>query len=197
MIQQNSELTLLASRDPLTHCLNRRAFLEYLAPVIESARKRGEALSCIMVDIDHFKSVNDLYGHLVGDQVLQLTAKILTEYLRPRDLLCRYGGEEFCLMLPEASLEGACAIAERLRQAMEERSAAGVSGNSTFTVTASFGVASFEADMPEVEDLIRHADRALYSSKQNGRNRVTFYLASVSESYLKSLPRSDLQTEIP
>lgn len=193
LIKRNSELKSLANRDSLTNCLNRRAFLEELGPVIESARKRGEALSCVMIDIDRFKSVNDLYGHLVGDQVIQMVAQILSEHLRPRDLLCRYGGEEFCLMLPETSLDVACTIAERLREAIETRSATGLATSPGFSFTASFGVASYQADMSGVEDLIRHADRALYSSKQNGRNRVSFYLSALAEAYLKSKPSAGAQ----
>ncbi len=138
-----------------------------------------------MVDIDRFKSVNDLYGHLIGDQVIQKMAQILSEHLRPRDLLCRYGGEEFCLMLPETSLEVACTIAERLRAAIETCSPTSAEGKK-FSFTASFGVGSFEAEMLEMEDLIRNADRALYSSKQNGRNRVTFYLSSVAQDFQTS-----------
>jgi diguanylate cyclase (GGDEF)-like protein/PAS domain S-box-containing protein len=170
--KQNDELRRLASRDPLTNCLNRRAFFEALEPLIASAQAGGMSISCIMSDIDHFKSFNDRYGHTVGDQVIQAVAGILTGGIRSRDLLCRYGGEEFCTVLPGASAEDAVAVAEELRAAIESEAGGRVDGAQNVRVTSSFGVATLTADTRDIQELIDRADAALYDAKKAGRNRV-------------------------
>jgi diguanylate cyclase (GGDEF)-like protein len=170
--QQNDELRRLASRDPLTNCLNRRAFFEALAPLLSSAQAAGSRLSCVMSDIDHFKSFNDRYGHTVGDQVIQAVAAILSGGIRSQDLLCRYGGEEFCLILPGASAEDTVAIAEQLRATIEREAGGRVDGAQNVRVTSSFGVATLTANTRDIQELIDRADAALYEAKQGGRNRV-------------------------
>lgn len=170
--QQNEELRRLAARDPLTGCLNRRAFFELMQPLFLEAQVTGHELSCIVVDIDHFKSINDRFGHATGDQVIRLVAKTLGDSLRPEDLLCRYGGEEFCLVLPQASLDNAIAIANRLRLALEAIALDGARLPAEVEITASFGVASLAHGAVDSYELIDQADAALYAAKRAGRNRV-------------------------
>jgi diguanylate cyclase (GGDEF)-like protein len=164
--QKNMELKVLAARDPLTGCLNRRSLFDAFVIEWQSAAGQGTFLSCVMVDVDHFKSINDQYGHAAGDDVLRELAATLLEGVRKTDFVGRYGGEEFCLLLPRTSLQAAAAIAEKLRQRVAE---ACVSRK----VTASFGVASTEGGAHHPQELLEEADRAMYLSKKLGRNRVT------------------------
>ncbi|HZN64422.1 MAG TPA: diguanylate cyclase [Tepidisphaeraceae bacterium] len=164
--RQNQELQALATTDPLTGCLNRRSFFAQFESHWSSAKRYGYALSCVMVDVDRFKSINDRYGHSVGDQVLQHVATILRSLARDGDLVCRYGGEEFCVLLTHTDLEGAAQAAERYREAIETRACGGVSA------TASLGVSGLEAGAQSPQRLIDEADKALYAAKQTGRNRV-------------------------
>jgi diguanylate cyclase (GGDEF)-like protein/PAS domain S-box-containing protein len=170
--RQNEELKRLATRDPLTGCLNRRAFYEALDQLYVNARENGDKLSCIMTDIDHFKSFNDRYGHAIGDQVLRAVARTLFSGLRAMDLLCRYGGEEFCIILPGVGMEEAGSIAERLRGDIEARAASTVRSTQSLKITSSFGVATFAMNMADPSECIDQADQALYFAKQSGRNRV-------------------------
>ena len=170
---QNEELKLLAMRDALTGCYNRRALFERFEALIEKSRADASPLCCIMCDIDHFKSINDTYGHATGDKVLQAVAKALGSGLRDADVLARYGGEEFCIALPGVELDEALLIAERLRSEIESRAGRGIRGTPGVPVTSSFGVMPFTPDMADAAVLIDHADKALYVSKHTGRNRVT------------------------
>jgi diguanylate cyclase (GGDEF)-like protein/PAS domain S-box-containing protein len=169
--KQNDELRHLANHDPLTGCLNRRAFFTALDPLFTQAQADGQALSCIMGDIDHFKLCNDRYGHAVGDRVIKAVAATIGQGLREADLLCRYGGEEFCVILPGVDLDQAAAVAERLREQIQAVSGSAVGGPATLKVTSSFGVASIKG-MLDPTDLIQKADAALYAAKSHGRNRV-------------------------
>jgi diguanylate cyclase (GGDEF)-like protein/PAS domain S-box-containing protein len=162
---QNEKLSALASRDPLTNCYNRRAFFDQFENLWSSAKRYGHPLSCVMVDVDHFKKINDRFGHGVGDQVLQQIAQILRNMARQNDILCRYGGEEFCVLLPHVSLADAYQAAERFRQGI----AAGKCGN--VSVTASLGVSSLSLGASEPRELLDQADKALYHAKNSGRNR--------------------------
>lgn len=169
--KQNKELHFLATRDPLTGCLNRRAFYEAFGIAFAKARKEGIELSCIMVDIDHFKSVNDNYGHAMGDEVIQLLANILHSNSRKDDLVGRYGGEEFCLVLPGLSADDALSFAERIRlNVMNESSK--IYEQAGLIVTASLGVASIFDHAENPAELNSQADKALYAAKEAGRNRV-------------------------
>jgi diguanylate cyclase (GGDEF)-like protein/PAS domain S-box-containing protein len=170
--EQNEALRKLATRDPLTGCLNRRAFFAVADRLFEEARDKGLALSCIMSDIDHFKSYNDRYGHSVGDQVIQSVSRILGAGLRDEDLLCRYSGEEFCLILPGVDVQGAADIAERLRDAIESTSGASVRSTEGLTVTSSFGVSHIGHGAQDTTEMIEQADAALYVAKGSGRNQV-------------------------
>jgi diguanylate cyclase (GGDEF)-like protein/PAS domain S-box-containing protein len=172
---KNSELVRLATRDPLTDCLNRRAFFERLEPVFVKARAEGRQLCCIMSDIDHFKRFNDQYGHAVGDQVIQIVARLLANSLRADDLLCRYGGEEYCVILPDIDIERAVAIAERIRLRIATSGSESLRTTERLTITSSFGVSAIALGAHDPAEIIDQADAALYASKQNGRNRVTRY----------------------
>ncbi|MCB1676426.1 MAG: diguanylate cyclase [Halioglobus sp.] len=167
---KNLELQQLATRDPLTNCLNRRAFNEQYSLLFEQAKTDGSALVCIMVDIDHFKRINDTYGHGVGDKVIRFVAEVLRKQIRRDDLLGRYGGEEFCVVLAGSSIDQAQVAAERMRKEI-------TSGNpSLFTaalrVTASLGIASIEQEPASGDELVNRADKALYLAKESGRNKV-------------------------
>ena len=170
--KKNDELLQLATRDPLTGCLNRRALFDRLESLFAHARQSGQPLCCIMTDIDHFKSFNDRHGHAVGDQVLRAVTRSLASALREVDLLCRYGGEEFCIILPGVELEAASAVAERLRADVQARAGASIRSTSGIEVTSSFGVANLMPDTNDPAEMIDQADQALYSAKKSGRNCV-------------------------
>ena len=149
---QNGKLQNLATLDPLTSCLNRRAFFERADPALGLAQRHGQTLSCIMLDIDHFKSVNDRYGHAVGDLAIQAVSDVLKSRARTGDLICRYGGEEFCVLLPLAGYDGAVAVAERIRATIMTTTFAGIS------VTSSFGVATLTEEIKDAHDLLNRGD---------------------------------------
>ena len=130
-----------------------------------------------MTDIDFFKNVNDTYGHSVGDKVIAAVAKALSDHLRDSDLLCRYGGEEFCIVLPGSSEERAMEVAERLRATIQSSCGDNILSTGKLQVTSSFGVASLKSGAEDLSELIEAADFALYTSKQNGRDRVTLWQA--------------------
>ena len=177
---QNDELRRLAMRDPMTGCLNRRAFFDAAAELTETAMKGDANLCCIMADIDHFKGFNDLYGHSVGDQVIQVVAKALGSSIRNIDLLCRYGGEEFCILLPNTTLDEACAVAERARATIEGEASGGIRSVQVRRITSSFGVATLTDGALTLQALIDQADQALYASKDAGRNRVTVWVSDLA-----------------
>ena len=170
LAQQNSELEHLASTDALTGLTNRRRFLEFLENERCRIERYGGALSLIMFDVDHFKKVNDTWGHAVGDAVLCEIARDAQQFLRRADIAARYGGEEFVILLPETELPGATQIADRLRQLVADTVIAN-DQKPPISVTISIGVASLEPDESGDELLIR-ADKAMYQAKNNGRNRV-------------------------
>lgn len=156
-------------RDDLTGLHNRRYFNERLLDEIERARRYGGNIGLLMGDIDHFKQVNDRYGHPVGDMVLRKVSSVFVRELRRSDLTARYGGEEFAVVLFDCTPERALAIAEGLRLAVSEATMPGLEGGK---VTISFGVASLAKETSTMEGLIGKADKALYSAKAQGRNRV-------------------------
>ncbi|MFW5450084.1 MAG: EAL domain-containing protein [Methylophagaceae bacterium] len=169
--RQNKELHYLATRDPLTNCLNRRSFNELFAKQFATAREGDKELSCLMVDIDHFKKVNDNYGHAVGDEVIKLLADILHSSTREHDVVGRYGGEEFCIVLPGLNVNSAIAIAERIRLKIKDESAR-IYEESGPKVTVSIGVASIKDNARDTAELNDQSDQALYVAKESGRNRV-------------------------
>jgi two-component system cell cycle response regulator len=170
---ENARLEQLAHTDPLTQVLNRRALTERLTSEMERALRYDTCVALLMIDIDHFKRVNDTHGHLVGDDVLRDVASLLNVTVRSTDLVARYGGEEFLVVLPETDDEGASAFAERIRERIEQQPLTGRAEGANLRVTASIGVATFPAARIEsVEDLFARADAALYRAKADGRNRV-------------------------
>jgi two-component system, cell cycle response regulator len=171
---ENERLEVLAHTDPLTLLLNRRALTERLAAEVERSRRYSSALSLLMVDLDHFKDVNDQHGHLVGDVVLRAVAEVLQQAVRSADVVARYGGEEFVVVLPETPLSGARVFAERIRAAIAAFPFAADAGHGPVQVTASVGIAVFPSDgVDSVGDLLARADEALYRAKSAGRNRVS------------------------
>jgi diguanylate cyclase (GGDEF)-like protein len=158
-----------ALTDALTGLLNRYGLQRSLARELSEARRYNRLLSCLMIDMDHFKLVNDRFGHSVGDTALQQAARVLTEVVRGSDLVFRYGGEEFLALLPETDLEGAAALAEKIRSTAAGRLFG--DGEHAFNLTLSIGAASL-SDGESGNDMIARADMALYQAKAHGRNRV-------------------------
>jgi diguanylate cyclase (GGDEF)-like protein len=171
--QQNRALQVLANQDPLTGCLNRHAFFERFEMEFNRAQRYTHDLSCIMVDIDHFKLINDKHGHPVGDKVLQKVSNLLQACLRDSDVICRYGGEEFCLILPECGAAGALRTAERIRLTIASKTYLGIK------VTISLGASSLDTNPGNFSELISQADKALYDAKAGGRNGVSLYREAI------------------
>lgn len=171
--KQNGELQMLANHDPMTGCFNRRAFFTRAEALMTQAQAAGEPLSCLMLDIDKFKSINDTYGHSVGDLVIQQVSKLLKRAMRPEDLLCRYGGEEFCVLLPGYELEQAAAVAESIRAAIEAEASPALGDMPGLRITSSLGIAQLGVGgAGTLPMLIERADQGLYVAKEGGRNQV-------------------------
>lgn len=167
-----------ANRDPLTGLYNRRYLDDSLHREMARCLRQGEPLSLVLIDLDHFKEVNDEHGHSAGDRVINQLAKILTTLSRASDIVCRFGGEEFLVVLPGTDLEAAVARAEEYRVTFEKKTVR-IEGTS-LAVTLSAGVAcTYREIMPH--DLIRQADQALYRAKESGRNRVVSQAPSTDQ----------------
>jgi len=168
-LKRNEEtIQELMQTDLLTGVGNRRRLDEALAAEVKRSKRFNHSLCLLIVDLDHFKNVNNHYGHAMGDEVLKRLVALLSEHCRQSDLIARSGGEEFVILLPGTSLENAAACAERIRQQLGAQPLVRQVGR----ITASFGVA-MRAESEESDDLMRRADQALYRSKKEGRNRVT------------------------
>ncbi len=163
----------LAMTDPLTGLYNRRGFFELARHELERSRRFNRPLSMMMIDVDHFKNVNDMYGHAVGDEVLRQLADRFRTVMRESDLLCRYGGEEFCFLLPESDCQGLCSAGERVLAGVGIEPY--VCEDVQVHITVSIGVTILSDTSTDLEDLIRQADEALYRAKQAGRNRIEIY----------------------
>jgi diguanylate cyclase (GGDEF)-like protein len=185
--RQNEELKRLATIDPLTGCLNRRAFNESFENMFNGARSVGMALSCLVLDIDFFKKVNDSHGHSVGDHVIQEVARTLQANARPSDLVCRYGGEEFCVVLPGMDIGQAAETAERIRRGVESRVGPAIKEVPGMKLTISAGVATLVPQVATPLELIDRADQALYESKSGGRNRVSSFGATAATADAEAL----------
>ncbi|MBC7577515.1 MAG: GGDEF domain-containing protein [Tardiphaga sp.] len=172
-LQQSLEAIRVESlTDPLTALGNRKYFDRALIGAISAALKQGEPLSLLMLDIDHFKSFNDNYGHLTGDQVLRLVGQSLKQTIKGQDITARYGGEEFAVVLPDTSLRQALTVADHLRRAVMSKELKKKStGEILGRVTISIGVSVLKPD-DDMDSLIGRADACLYAAKRNGRNRV-------------------------
>ncbi len=159
-----------STRDALTGVFNRRFMWEWLLPQLKHAKRHKVPLSCLMIDIDRFKDLNDAYGHHVGDEVLKHFSDIIAKNLRESDIVVRYGGEEFVTLLPNCNLENGRLAAERIRQAVTKMQLSSLKGT---PLTCSIGVAVYDPAEPTTgEELLKQADKALYKAKNAGRNRV-------------------------
>jgi diguanylate cyclase (GGDEF)-like protein len=168
-VQYHEILFRMTVTDGLTNLCNRKQLDATLQEEIPRARRHGRDLAVLMLDIDHFKKINDTYGHLAGDSVLRGLAAILQKRLRPNDRLGRYGGEEFCAILPETALPNAAKIGEELRALVEAH--AFVADDKRISVTVSIGAGCLGEGM-DTADLYRRADEMLYQAKRTGRNKV-------------------------
>jgi len=170
--ESQKRMEILASQDHMTKLYNRRYFSDISKTILNLAKRNKKELSVLMLDIDTFKRINDTYGHHVGDMVIIALADILKEYSRESDIACRFGGEEFLLLLPETSIQGAYAIGEKIRKRVEEF-VLDIENEQTLKFTVSGGVS--EMDIKNEENLeltIHRADDALYEAKESGRNKV-------------------------
>ena len=164
--RQNQDLEKLATLDSLTSCLNRRAFFKEMEIHWNAAARHGHALGCIMVDLDHFKAINDTHGHGTGDLVLQKVSDQLRSGRRPSDLVCRYGGEEFCILLPYTDIDDAAIVADNCRKAIAQ------TAFDNLSVTASIGVSAVSLGARDPQQMVDQADQCLYVAKREGRDRV-------------------------
>jgi diguanylate cyclase (GGDEF)-like protein len=175
LTRAQEKIQLMLTTDELTGLHNRRHFFERLEEELPRAKRYGHDTSCIMLDIDHFKKVNDTYGHLTGDMVLVTLARLLKTGFRETDVVARYGGEEILILLPETDVEHARVVAEKIRAMVEEQEMTDDEGR-TIQITASLGVAGLSPERLESvvdpDSLIKCADEALYRAKEGGRNRV-------------------------
>ncbi|MGB7344041.1 MAG: diguanylate cyclase [Pirellulaceae bacterium] len=167
--RKNAELEILATQDALTGCLNRRAFFSKFDRLWEDARTQRKPLSCLMIDNDHFKAVNDTYGHQVGDEVLRRVSRCIRERHGDAGLVCRYGGEEFCVVLPGCSLEQALELANATREAI---AAIVFDDPADLALTVSMGVSETRFAAVDPQEMINQADMCLYTAKHQGRNCV-------------------------
>ncbi len=177
LVQVNERLSQMASTDSLTGVWNRRAFMDQLRIQLELARRTGWPLSVMILDVDHFKTFNDEFGHPAGDEVLRSVAHVLSEIARRSDFVARIGGEEFAFILPETDETGAGHLGERFRVALTDTEWP------LRPITASIGATTVtvQRDDPDQPDrwcsrLLNEADEALYHSKEQGRNRVTHFI---------------------
>jgi diguanylate cyclase (GGDEF)-like protein len=168
LAEARAALVTMAETDPLTGAGNRRYFFDRARLALAEAGARGEPVSIILLDIDRFKRLNDSYGHAVGDEAIIMVAHVCRRIIRAGDVFCRWGGEEFIVLLPAAELEAACALAERLRAGVAAAEVKGVPEG----VTISLGVAELRSRNETLDDIIANADRQLYVAKDLGRNRV-------------------------
>ena len=179
---RNRVLAEVSAHDALTGLYNRWYVLEKIESEINRSLRHGSPMALLLLDLDHFKNVNDTYGHMAGDHVLQVVGRLLKESCRVYDVPGRYGGEEFCLLLPETTLRSTPTVAERIRRRLETTEME-VTGASV-VVTASIGIAGIDNESadPVLSPgmLIDRADRALYFAKNQGRNRVAMWDAGLS-----------------
>jgi diguanylate cyclase (GGDEF)-like protein len=159
-----------ARTDALTGLANRRALVTAVGSAMERQVQRGEPATLLYIDIDHFKAVNDNYGHSQGDQLLQWIGNILSERLRKNDFLSRYGGEEFVALLPDTDLEASVILAESLRKRIESMDSSKFSGD--LPVRISIGIAELKREHTTVEQVLAQADTAMYEAKRHGRNQI-------------------------
>lgn len=173
LVELTEQLEIMSHQDGLTKIYNRRHLDEQMHKEFNRSKRYGGPLSIVHMDIDHFKAVNDTYGHLAGDEILRQVAQRLTACLRKDDCLGRYGGEEFTVILPSTGQEGALFLAERLRESIADTLIQWES--QSLAISISLGVSTLHSGIKKYENLLKEADEALYYSKDHGRNKVTVY----------------------
>jgi len=171
----NEELVELSNRDPLTHLFNRRYFNEISTKMLNLANRSNHSLSTIVLDIDNFKAINDKYGHSTGDKVIVETAKVLEKSVRKSDIVSRFGGEEFIILLYNVAIADLENIAEKIRKNVEELSIKTPKGHIKFTISAGATKYDCDFDINKIEYTINRADKALYRAKELGKNKVVIY----------------------
>ena len=175
ILHMQKELKEQASHDYLTNLYNRRYFNELAQDIIKVAKREQKEYSVILLDIDKFKNINDTYGHLLGDEVIKLLASLLLKHTRESDVVSRFGGEEFAILLPFTNTEGACKIAEQLRIVVDNQKVK-IDENQSIRFTISLGVDAINNDRDtDIAHSLDRADKALYIAKNAGRNRVELY----------------------
>ncbi len=172
LLEANKKLKHLANFDPLTNVLNARTYYQVCDSVITILKRKSKDFSVLFIDLDHFKKINDTYGHHAGDCVLQSVAETLRDETRSCDVVGRVGGEEFSVFLPESGLENAMATANKIRKKIEQKEI--VCNNKTINITASIGVAPKMKHHNSISDIQRDADHAMYHAKKEGRNRISY-----------------------
>jgi diguanylate cyclase (GGDEF)-like protein len=178
--ERASQFQLMSITDPLTGLLNRRYLEERLTEELNRSKRYNYAMSCLMIDIDDFKKYNDRNGHQAGDVALKITAHSLKAVLRSADIACRYGGEEFCILLPQTTVSEAGVIAERMRQKVAETEYPHGKTQPMGRVSISIGISTFAKHIDTAESVIAAADRALYNAKSHGKNRIEFYVDNLT-----------------
>jgi diguanylate cyclase (GGDEF)-like protein len=176
-------------RDALTGCFNRAYALQTLDAEVHRVRRTGLPLSVVMFDVDHFKAVNDRFGHLCGDELLASVGAQLSRSMRSTDVRCRYAGDEFLIILPDTPAAGALQVAESLRQSVGRLIVASAPGHPPITI--SVGVAEVGADETDAKSFLRRADEALYRAKRGGRNRVCVASMPASLAVVRPFPTAD------
>ena len=177
LAQEREFYKVLSSIDGLTELYNYRYMHQYLKIELEREKRYKRHLSLLMVDIDDFKHYNDIYGHVVGDMVLKRLASILRNATRGCDVICRYGGEEFAIMLPETGKEEAIIVCERIRKSVAMTTMVDEKANAVGTISVTIGLAAFPEDADNKDDLIANADKALYQGKRAGKNCIFLFSA--------------------
>lgn len=180
-LKLKDQLRTQATRDPLTDLYNRRFMLEGFEQAINRAERHNSGLGFIILDLDHFKNINDKYGHDAGDEVLIKVAECLKSNLRMEDIACRYGGEEFCIICPDSNLKDSYILAEKIRRYISELQIDYL-GEDLGQITISVGVSLFPIHAQSISELISLADQALYIAKKNGRNQTEVYQAKATNS---------------
>jgi polar amino acid transport system substrate-binding protein len=162
-----------AHRDPMTNLYNRRYFHEVSSTILQIAQRENSNISLIMIDIDNFKLINDTYGHAIGDEVIKKLAQLLQDNVRLSDVVCRFGGEEFVILLPDTDIKGAQKIASKIREVVEKNTLFIEKKSIKFTI--SLGVASLLSHTDNIESILKRADKALYEAKESGKNKTVVY----------------------
>ncbi|HKO44266.1 MAG TPA: diguanylate cyclase [Pyrinomonadaceae bacterium] len=178
--QRATQFQLMSITDPLTGLLNRRYLEERLTEELSRSQRYNYSMSCLMIDIDDFKAYNDRNGHQAGDVALKITAHSLKAALRSADIACRYGGEEFCILLPQTTVSEAGVIAERMRQKVADTAYPHGASQPSGHVSISVGISTFAKHIDTAESVIAAADRALYTAKSFGKNRIEFYVENLT-----------------